>query len=344
MNPPPLPNPGLAQAKTIARSTLKRFGPLLLTGLAAIVEHHWLKEPNDQLSSSPVGTSKDENGDSTVQELKSEVKKLRRKLRRKRKSRDDSSSPSSSNLSEEIIEDVYKESKRVLRGEAVRGRGRSRPWGEEQPQPPSQPQSQIQTPDANNERYYHEFETWGPTANLPPVPDPPSPQQQYQRSAPPFIPAPPFSFPEPEVPLSQDKDFSRRRRHQSLHSFVSHERAVLSQGKKRYHHAKEPDSQAVHASQVATVAGIIEAVHVEVEDEKGHWYGRKGLRVGTTVAASFGASLSRGKNSDHVTVLQSAMDVGKGLAVSRMVHGRLGATNGNKGEREGDVRRWSLRF
>ncbi|KAF8851271.1 hypothetical protein BDZ45DRAFT_154794 [Acephala macrosclerotiorum] len=339
MNPPPRPNPSVARAKTIARTSLKRFGPLLLTGLAAVAEHHWLKRDDDQRS---VDNSRSDTGDPAVKELKHEVKKLRRKLRGKRKYRDDSSS-SSSDSSDETIEAVYRDGKRAVRGKAIHGRGRSRPLGEEQPQP------QLQTTDAEHERYYRGFETWGPdNSNLPPVPDPP---QQYERY-PTFVPAPQFPFPKQEATSSKDVERGgrrRRHRHQSLpakaRDFISKERAVFSK-EKRYL-ANELDlntsSQAAHAGQVAVVAGVIEALHVGLDDDKrGHWYGRKGLRVGTTVAASYGASLSRGKDPDDVTGLQSAIDVGKGLAVSRLVHGRMSA-NANQ-RRSGDVRRWSSRF
>ncbi|CZR68218.1 uncharacterized protein PAC_18117 [Phialocephala subalpina] len=347
MNPPPRPNPGIAKAKTIARVSLKRFGPLLLTGLAAVAEHHWLKQNDDTPSSDPPSSS---TGDPAVKELKHEVKKLRRKLKGKKRYRDDSSS-SSSDSSDETIEAVYRDGKRAVRAEKVHGRGRSRPLGEEQPQP--QPQPQPRGTDEEHERYYRGFETWGPeNPNLPSVPDPP---QQYERY-PSFVPAPQFPFPyqgEGEATSSKDVERGgrrRRHRHQSLpakaRDFIDKEKAVLEK-EKRYL-VNELDlntsNQAVHAGQVAAVAGIIEALHVGVEDKTGHWYGRKGLRVGTTVAASYGASLSRHKDPGEVTGLQSAIDVGKGLAVSRLVHGRMSAQNDEAVGRPGDVRRWSSRF
>lgn len=304
--------PGIERAKNITRASLKRFGPLLLTGLAAVAEHHLLKKDDDK-SSSSTHNSNDDKADPTVKELKFEVKKLRRKLQKKRKYRDESSFTSST--SGETVEEVYRYSKGAMRDKGKERRG-NRPLEEE-------PLYQQQTMNVENEPGYYRMH---------PAPDPP---QQYERYAT-FIPATQVQSQEEEEPSSKDVHQESRRhihRHESLtapaHDFISQERSALSREGKQM--AKDfglrTSSRSVHAGQVAAVAGIIEVLHVEVED-KGHWYGRKGLRVGTTLAASYGASLSRDKDPEDVTGLQSAIDVGKGLAVSRMVHGRLSNSGG----------------
>jgi len=70
---------------------------------------------------------------------------------------------------------------------------------------------------------------------------------------------------------------------------------------------------------VAALAGFVEAMHVG--DIRGDWIGPKGVRVGTTMAASFAASRSRDRDPDDVRRHEVVADVGTGLLVSRFVHG-----------------------
>ena len=75
----------------------------------------------------------------------------------------------------------------------------------------------------------------------------------------------------------------------------------------------------MHAGKVAALAGAIEAIHVG--DIRGDWIGPKGMRVGTTMAASYAASRSRDGDPDYFRRREVVTDVGTGLLVSRLVHG-----------------------
>ncbi|KUJ17813.1 uncharacterized protein LY89DRAFT_669100 [Mollisia scopiformis] len=303
MNPPP-PNDRFAKAKNIARTSLKRFGPLLLTGLAAVVEHHWLKRDDDPPP--PEQPQCDDRDRSSIKELKHEVKKLRKKLKGKRKYRDDSSSSSDSSSTVAYHQRVVESPMR----------GRRRPLGEEQTR--------------ERDEYYRGFETRGNPP--PPVPDPPQQYQRYQTFQPPQLPH--------EMTMlgqaSSSRDIQRppprqvshhrprpRRRHHSLPSIIDAEFSPTT----------------IHAGKVAAVAGFIEALHVG--DFRGDWIGRKGARVGTTMAASFGASVARDKDPRDLRRREIVMDVGKGLAVSRLVHGRVERVEDGYRRRG---RRWSSSF
>jgi hypothetical protein len=301
MNQPP-PVDRFAKAKNIARISLKRFGPLLFTGLAAVAEHHWLKHDDDP---EPLQQPKD---DTSLQELKHEVKKLRKKIKRgKRKSEDDSSSSSSNSTTDcarqRIVESPV--------------RGRRRPIGEEQTRA--------------REAYYNGFETWGPPP--PPLaPEPPQQYQRYQTFQPPQLPRETTMIGQRDIqpPLRLPRHIShhRPRRHRRHHSVPS----IIS---------SDFSPEAVHAGKVAAVAGMIEALHVG--EFRGDWIGRKGARVGTTMAASFGASYARDEDPRDMRRRDVVLDVGKGLVVSRLVHGRAERVeDGYRGRRRG--RRWSSSF
>ena len=85
------------------------------------------------------------------------------------------------------------------------------------------------------------------------------------------------------------------------------------------------------------MAGFVEAMHVS--NIGGDWAGPKGVRVGTTMAASFAASHSRDRDPDHPRRREVAVDVGTGLLVSRLVHGSTRRLEENERVRKG--RRWS---
>jgi len=184
-HPQPQPPPPKREFARIARAGLKRFGPLLLTGLAAVAEHHWLKRDSDSNDDPPEPPQRSpEQPDNSINEIRDEVKKLRKKLKLKKKRKyKDGSSSSSDTSSEVTIKGPYRESARDfniesksptrdhrrLSSETQEGmrefnaetpiRGHRGPLGEEQPR--EWPQRE--------EAYFHGFETWGPPP--PPVPD-----------------------------------------------------------------------------------------------------------------------------------------------------------------------------
>jgi len=349
-HPQPQPPPPKREFARIARAGLKRFGPLLLTGLAAVAEHHWLKRDSDSNDDPPEPPQRSpEQPDNSINEIRDEVKKLRKKLKLKKKRKyKDGSSSSSDTSSEVTIKGPYRESARDfniesksptrdhrrLSSEAQEGMrdfntetpicGHRRPLGEEQPQ--EWPQRE--------EAYFHGFETWGPPP--PPVPDPP---QQYQRYE---------TFQQSQLPqetvmtgqASSSRDVEQCRQPREF----SHHRSRPRHRPR--HHSLPTRSRATkgdevfHAGKVAAIAGAIEALHVD--HARGDWIGRKGVRVGTTMATSFGASITRDKDERDGRGIDAVMDVGKGLLVSRLVHGRVRRLDESEEARR--RRRWSSSF
>lgn len=138
--------------------------------------------------------------------------------------------------------------------------------------------------------------------------------------------SPPLSPRDIQLPVPRQV-YHRPRRHRRHHSVPS----IVS---------SDFSPEAVHAGKVAAVAGFIEALHVG--DFRGDWIGRKGARVGTTMAASFGASYARDEDPRDLRRRDVVVDVGKGLVVSRLVHGRVERVEDGYRGRRG--RRWSSSF
>lgn len=74
------------RVKEAAQMFLKKFGPLIFTVLAAVVEHHWLEQDDRNRSeretrSPDVADERDDK--SSIKELRDEVAKLKRLLRRR---------------------------------------------------------------------------------------------------------------------------------------------------------------------------------------------------------------------------------------------------------------------
>ncbi|KAG4442530.1 hypothetical protein IFR05_001942, partial [Cadophora sp. M221] len=259
-----------ARMKQVTKTAIKKFGPFLLTGLAAVAEHHWLKKDDDEEGGHSRGVhSRDERSErnkyqergeeSEVQGLREEVAKLRDDL------------------------------KRTAQDEGLRG------------PPPSSPRppSLLRDPRSFHDEYVLR-------------------EEEFVRM--PFAPTPPISFPAPfpeiRVPRppqlydppsssrgSLDRGFGRsrsrsRRRHHHRHISIP----------KRIPHHPEITADAWHAGKVAAVAGMVEALHVD--DGKGGWCGAKGLRVGTTAAASFGSTYVRGRDPVDYRMREVVADVG----------------------------------
>lgn len=340
-----------ARMKQVTKTAVKKFGPFLLTGLAAVAEHHWLKKDDDDERNEEAHSSRslsrekkrdrdqpcERDGGSEVRELREEVAKLREGLKREDRER---------------IADVN-----VDRGEE---RQTTREPGS--PRPPSL---------GRDPRALHD-------ENIPH-------EEAFVRM--PFAPTPPLSFPAPFEPFSaprgpirrppqlydppglsssssssssssagnsqsriRDREFRhsrskprsrRRRRH---HRHIAIPRRIP-------HHPRMPHipsnatDDIIQAGKVAAVAGIVEALHVD--DAKGEWIGQKGLRVGTSAAASFGATYGRERLRDEgrYGMKEVVLDVGTGVLVSGLVFGRVGDTDKEdegKGRPGGSgKRRWS---
>ncbi len=89
--PRPTRAPNLGRAKEVTKNVIKRFGPFVLTGLAAVAEHHWLKHDDnggngnsksEDKQSDPRARERDRDDDSDIRRLKREVRDLRRSMKR----------------------------------------------------------------------------------------------------------------------------------------------------------------------------------------------------------------------------------------------------------------------
>ena len=288
----------LSRAKEGTKTFLKKFGPLILTGLVAVVEHHWLDHKDEPEHDSRVRDETDEPDDKrSIRKLEREVSELKRSLSRKAKDDEDSRE---SRPSPRIREEIVREWRPPYRDEQPREqyfRGR--------PVENNRPQQTSQQPD-------RQF----------PV------ERQTQISREPEILEQPVRFRERQNLRPSHRHYSvqhRRRRHR--HSSVPN----------RSSYEDEFSDETVHSGKVAALAGFVEAMHVG--DIRGDWIGPKGVRVGTTMAASFAASRSRDRDPEDFRKHELVADVGTGLLVSRLVHGS--SRRLEEDERARRRRRWS---
>jgi hypothetical protein len=97
--PPPRPRNKYTLLREVATTGLKRFGPLVLTSLAAVAEHSWLKRDDPQELSTQMRVSNERDDKSSIQELRDQVAKMRRKL--KGKGNEETASEASSKTSDQ---------------------------------------------------------------------------------------------------------------------------------------------------------------------------------------------------------------------------------------------------
>ncbi|KAL2066025.1 hypothetical protein VTL71DRAFT_2096 [Oculimacula yallundae] len=183
----------------------------------------------------------------------------------------------------------------------------------------------------------------------------PEHEEEYIRM--PFAPTPPVSYPAPfsdirvsrptqlyDPPSSssmrdRDRGFDFERSNSKLrrrHSRIPRDRKVRRR--------QDIEDDAWHAGKVAAVAGLVEVLHVD--DGKGDWVGMKGVRVGTTAAATFGATYLRERDAEDYRMREVVADVGTGVLVSGLVYGSArGEERGSRSrtaERPGEKRRWTF--
>ena len=347
--------------KQATRTAIKKFGPFLLTGLAAVAEHHWLKKDDSDEEYSRRGHSKEGRKEvrsdfpgeeeAEVRQLREEVTKLRDDLKRsdqhaernrdiasgKRKSQTVPNSPRPPSL----VRDP-----RALHTEDFRNHGEEgfvrMPCAPTPPLSFPAPFEQGRFGDREGEK----------EINVP------RPQQHYDpprwrgSSSSPSSSSSSGS----SNSLSRTRDGERERGFVRARSYSRHHphRRHFSIPRRIPQHPQldvKKEESVIHAGKVAAVAGLVEALHVD--DGEGQWIGRKGLRVGTTAAASFGARLGRdrereiegglGRRMDGMRMREMVVDVGTGVLVSRLVYGRVrGGEEHERGRRpEGERRRWS---
>ncbi|OWP04195.1 hypothetical protein B2J93_674 [Marssonina coronariae] len=292
------PPPKYSRMQQSTKSAIKKFGPFLLTGLAAVAEHHWLKREESHHSKENSHAADREPPDERRPRSRSELRHL-----------------------EDEIADLRRELK-----------GKERQAHVEEERPPPASWSARPPPLARDAGSLHEQTTFSaPT---------------YEEM--PFAPTPPLSFPAPfsgvrspaargwesvEYPSSSGDDSDDER--------AMHQRRP-SPRKRRHRRSsvpRRPDTAGnlLQAGKVAAVAGLVETLHVN--DGKGDWIGPKGLRVGTTAAASFGATYLRDRDAEEYPMREVLADVGTGVLVSRLVYGRA-VEKLNRARK----RRWSHRY
>ena len=362
--------------KQVTKTAIKKFGPFLLTGLAAVAEHHWLKKDNSDSDSDQGGRrsrrghdhhldgedrrdSGREDEEAEMRKLRDEVAKLRDDLKR-------------SDLHAERNRDTVSRERKA----------RSVP-NSPRPRPPSLVRDPRALHDEDSRNSEEEGFVRMPFAPTPPMSFP-SPfeqgrlvEEEEERERERAVPRPrqrydpprwrgssssssPSSSSASSSSLCRTRDRERdrdrgltgaRARSYSRHQPHSRHFSVT----RRIPHVTKiggkKEESVIHAGKVAAVAGLVEALLVD--DGKGEWIGRKGLRVGTTAAASFGATLGRdrekergeelGRGDTGMRMREVVVDVGTGVLVSRLVYGRVrGGEEDERGRRpDGERRRWS---
>lgn len=300
--------------KDLAKLGLQKFGPFLIKGVLAAIEHHWIKQHEEQKSrerpqEETRGRAHDRDRDpghegdkrSSIEDLREQVKKLRKSLKRKRKIKGGYGDTTSSDSS-----------------------ATSTPERQAPPFVPDPPYRREQS----HEEYFKERIFFEQRTQEPP---------QIPQYYPPF--AIPVQIPAPLENRDQDRAGPSREveRHNHHHRHVSHRhrhRRYFSAPARRTH----SDDKALYASEIGALAGALEAIHVG--DIPGNWLGPKGVRVGTTMAASAAAVYARDRDPDDFRARAVVADVGTGLLVSRLVHGS--ARRIEDDERAGrSGRRWS---
>ncbi|PVH70606.1 hypothetical protein DL98DRAFT_521522 [Cadophora sp. DSE1049] len=341
-----------ARMKQVTKMAIKKFGPFLLTGLAAVAEHHWLKKDDDSGEEQTQGRSGGGGGG-----------------RRERAERMEEREGDEGLEVKELREEVQRMRDDLKRGsQLANAYGNAEGKGKSQTVPGSpRPPSLIRDPRAlHHEGLHRENEEFVrmPFAPTPPLSFPAPFEHEHERfpEREKSVPRPPQLYDPPSSrtssssssrnSLSRDRDRDRGFARSRSYSRRPPQHRHFSVPRRIPHHPRiaiKKEENVIHAGKVAAVAGLVEALHV---DGKGEWIGKKGLRVGTTAAASFGATLGRdrerdrdrelGRRRDGMRMREVVVDVGTGVLVSRLVYGRVrdGEVDERVG-RDGGRRRWS---
>ncbi|CZT42085.1 uncharacterized protein RSE6_01924 [Rhynchosporium secalis] len=309
-----------AQMKSVTKSAIKKFGPFLLTGLAAIAEHHWLKKDD----------SSTEEGNA-----------------REHRSRSSRSHSGRGTHQKHNIEGEEEAEVRALKDELARMRDELKNRGDEAligddgaraiPVESAMPPSFVRGPrslDSEHVSFQHEQPedfVKMPFAPTPPV-SYPAPFDELRATRPPqlYDPLDPSIRGLERNRGFESSDFSSRRRQYRQRSNMYRNRNSKIQRRS----IRENEDKSWHATKVAAVAGLVEGLHVD--DGKGDWVGMKGVRVGTTAAATFGATYLREREPRDYRMREVVSDVGTGILVSGLVYGKA------RDSRPSEKRRWTL--
>lgn len=301
------------------KNFIKRISPFVITGAAAIAEHHFLRHDDKSQDKKAEERPREKDDDSSIRRLKREVRGLKKSLKRKGKrvKHDieeaiiDSSSSSSSSSSDDVSIEVVVGSERE-RGQRRRGmRENGEPYGRQDAH-----NDELPLPRGFEQREIPEIRVFPPPPRAPTPPPAPFGMPRY---------IPVYQPPTMEDTASVPRRHRRRRR-------TSLPPPLLK------------DEAALHATKAATIAGIIEGVHVA--ESKGSWFGPKGARVGTAMATAAGTSFVRARRGDDATPADMVVDVGAGLLVTRLAFGSTRKLEDKcaRGNGEEKRRRWSHIF
>jgi hypothetical protein len=293
-------------AKQTTKNIIKKFGPFLVTGLAAVAEHHLLKhdDKRDEEPKAPA-SEPDRDDDSSIRRLKRDVRDLKKELKRQGKKAVEVVLESSSSSDDESSLEVVFGEEMLRNGRKMHERGKfyARSGGE-----PVRgfEQREMEIP---------EIRVFPPPP--PRVPSPPLP--------PPGVPS---YVPIYEPPCMQQPDpIPGPHRSHKFHERETHITPRLLK-----------DEVVLNATEVAAIAGIMEGLHLA--DSKGNWWGPKGMRVGTAMATAAGTSYVRGRRGEDTRPVDMVVDVGAGLIATRVIYGsKRRLLKESRSEHEGEKKR-----
>ncbi|EPE36535.1 hypothetical protein GLAREA_08698 [Glarea lozoyensis ATCC 20868] len=299
-----LSNENKAAIKRASKSFLTKFGPVIFAGVAAAVKHHL---DDDEERKEEAGPSKarsqidDKASDRTTDsELRREVRHLKRALRRKERQflhhgsdKRSSKTPSLSSMRVNIPTVVIQDHDNDHRGVPPTVRGLEQEGSFERKTP-------------QNDYYQHPEDQFSTAEHSEKVGD------------------------DDGLVASRDLDATSigprhhsHHRHQHLvHSpNLRHSSVPIHMPSKD--REEELCDKAIEASKVSALTGAIEAL--AISDRHGKWWDNgmsaKGKRTATAVAAGFRTSWARGENTELADGWETIANVGRGLLITRIVHG-----------------------
>jgi hypothetical protein len=301
-----LSNENKAAIKQASKSFLTKFGPIIFAGVAAAVKHHLDddEERSEEAHDPKVRSVIDDRASdrTTDSELRREVRHLKRALRRKERrflqhgSDEVSSDPLSLsslkvNIPTTVVQDHDNDHRTIP--SPIRGLDQ---------------QESLERKTPQNDYYQNPRDQFSTAEHSEVVEE------------------------DDDLVASRDLDgLSIRPRHHH-HHHRHHEHLVHST---HHRHSSVPvhlslkdreeelRDKAVEAAKVAALTGVIEAL--AISDRHGKWWengmGPKGKRTATAVAAGFRTAWARGDNPDIADGWETAANVGRGLLITRIVHG-----------------------
>jgi hypothetical protein len=315
-----LSNENKAAIKQASKSFLTKFGPIIFAGVAAAVKHHLDddEERSEEAHDSKVRSEVDDKASdrTTDSELRREVRHLKRALRREERrflhhdsDKSSSNAPSLSSLKVNIPTIVVQDHDSDHRPtpSPVRGLEQQESFERKTPQNDyyQNPRDQFST--AEQSEVVEESDDMVASRDLNDLPIQPRHHHHHN-----LVHSPHYRHSSVPVHLPS-KDREEELRH-----------------------------KAVEASKVAALTGAIEAL--AISDRHGKWWGNgmgpKGKRTATAIAAGFRTAWARGDNPEISDEWETVANVGRGLLITRIVHGSSARIDDQwREDRRGRIRR-----